>query len=188
MELWTTFLIAVGLAMDTFAVCLGVGTSGQAPDWRSKFRLVFHFGWFQTMMTVLGWLVGSTVVGFIGGFDHWVAMALLAYVGINMIRLGLSHAEEHIRPNPSKGMSLVLLSVATSLDAMAVGLSMAMMKSPILFPSILIGVVSASLSTIGLLAGARLGEVFGKRMEIVGGLILIGIGLRVVYMHVFAGG
>jgi putative Mn2+ efflux pump MntP len=186
MEWWTTFLIAVGLAMDTFAVCLGVGTSGQAPDWRSKFRLVFHFGWFQAMMTALGWLVGSTIVHLIDNFDHWVALAMLAYVGISMIRSGLSHEEERIRPNPSKGFSLVMLSVATSLDALAVGLSMAMTQTPVLYPSILIGAVSASLSTVGLLGGARLGAVFGKRMEIVGGVILIVIGLRVVYMHLFA--
>jgi putative Mn2+ efflux pump MntP len=186
MELWTSILIAVGLAMDAFAVSLGIGTGGLAQDRRSKFRLAFHFGVFQTLMTVLGWLAGATVANYINGIDHWIALALLSYVGVSMIRSGLSKKKEQVRPNPSKGGSLVMLSVATSLDAMAVGLSMAMIKTAIFFPAIVIGVVTAGLSTFGLQAGARLGEVFGKRMEIIGGLILIGIGLNVVFTHVFA--
>ena len=186
MELWTSLLIAIGLAMDAFAVSLGIGTGGLAQDWRSKFRLAFHFGVFQTLMTVLGWLAGTTVANFINRFDHWIALALLSYVGISMIRSGFSKEKEQVRPNPSKGGSLVMLSVATSLDAMAVGLSMAMIKSAIVFHAIVIGLVTAGLSAFGLQAGARLGEVFGKRMEIIGGLILIGIGLRVVITHVFA--
>jgi manganese efflux pump family protein len=186
MALWTSFLIAVGLAMDAFAVSLCIGSGGQAQDWRSKFRLSFHFGVFQTLMTLLGWLAGTTVANFINGFDHWIALALLSYVGINMIRSGFSKDKERVRPNPSKGGSLVMLSVATSLDAMAVGLSMAMIKTAIVLPSLMIGVVAAGLSAFGLQAGCRLGELFGKRMEILGGLILIGIGLNVVFSHVFA--
>jgi putative Mn2+ efflux pump MntP len=186
MAFWTSLLIAVGLAMDAFAVSLGIGTGGLAKDWRSKFRLAFHFGIFQTLMTVLGWLAGATVANFISGIDHWIALALLSFVGISMIRSGISKEKERVRPNPSKGGSLVMLSLATSLDAMAVGLSMAMIKTAILLPAMIIGVVTAGLSAFGLQAGARLGEVFGKRMEIIGGLILIGIGLNVVITHVFA--
>jgi putative Mn2+ efflux pump MntP len=176
MQLWTSFVIAVGLAMDAFAVSLAIGACGLARDGRSQFRLIFHFGWFQTMMTVLGLLAGSTLARFLDGYGNWIALALLAFVGANMIRSGFSH-EDHIRPNPSKGGSLVMLSVATSLDALVVGLSMAMLKTPILIPSIIIGIVAAGLSAVGLFTGAKLGELFGKRMEIVGGLVLIGIGL-----------
>jgi len=183
MEWLTWFFVAVGLAMDAFAVSLGVGTTGQASDFRAKFRLAFHFGWFQAMMTGLGWLLGSTIAGFIGGVDHWVALVLLGYVGINMIRAGTNPEAEHCRPNPSKGKTLMILCVATSLDAMAVGLSMAMIQSPIIEPSLMIGVVTLILSAIGLKAGARLGEAFGKKMEIIGGLILIAIGLRIVISH-----
>jgi len=138
MQLWTSFVIAVGLAMDAFAVSLAIGACGLARDGRSQFRLIFHFGWFQTMMTVLGLLAGSTLARFLDGYGNWIALALLAFVGANMIRSGFSH-EDHIRPNPSKGGSLVMLSVATSLDALVVGLSMAMLKTPILIPSIIIG-------------------------------------------------
>jgi putative Mn2+ efflux pump MntP len=183
MEWLTWFFVAVGLAMDAFAVSLGVGTTGQARDFRAGFRLAFHFGWFQAMMTALGWLLGSTVAGLIGGIDHWVALALLGYVGINMIRAGTNPEAEICRPNPSKGKTLMMLCVATSLDAMAVGLSMAMIQSPILEPSIMIGVVTLILSVVGLKTGARLGEAFGKKMEIVGGIILVGIGLRIVIAH-----
>lgn len=187
MELATTLLISVGLAMDAFAVSLGVGTAGRAKDFRAKFRLAFHFGFFQGMMTFLGWLLGSTIASFINTFDHWIALALLAYVGINMIRSGFNKDAESFEKDPSKGKTLMMLCVATSLDAMAVGLSMAMIGTEIIFPSIVIGVITLGLSSFGLVAGTKLGEKFGKRMEILGGLILVFIGLRVVITHLFPG-
>ncbi len=185
MEQITTLLIAVGLAMDAFAVSLGIGTAGQANSRRAKFRLSFHFGFFQAGMTLLGWLAGSTVARFIGGIDHWVTLALLAYVGVNMIRSGLDKDGQTYCSDPSRGRTLLVLCVATSLDAMAVGLSFAMIGAQVLLPSIVIGVVTFGLSLIGLLAGCRLGELFGKRMEILGGLILVGIGVRIVVTHLF---
>lgn len=185
MELLTSTFIAIGLAMDAFTVSLGIGTAQQANDRRSKFRLAFHFGLFQMGMTILGWLAGSTIAVYIQALDHWVAMALLAYVGGNMIRSGLHpEAQTHLA-DPSKGRLLIILSVATSIDAFAVGLSMAMLHTPWLAPSILIGVITLGLSIFGLLAGDRLGKKFGKRMEILGGLILLGIGIRVLVTHLF---
>lgn len=183
MEFATSFLIALGLAMDAFAVSLGIGCAGQAQDGRSKFRLAFHFGVFQAGMTLLGWLAGTTIADWINGIDHWVALALLGYVGVNMIRSGFNHDCETYQANPSKGKTLMMLCVATSLDAMAVGLSMAMLKTPVIFPSLVIGVVASALSVFGLFAGNKMGETFGKRMEILGGLILVGIGLRIVFTH-----
>jgi manganese efflux pump family protein len=183
MELAASFLIAVGLAMDAFAVSLGVGTSGQARDFRSRFRLAFHFGIFQALMTLLGWLLGSTIANFINSFDHWVAMGLLGYVGVNMIRSGLNKDSDRICADPSRGRTLIMLCVATSLDALAVGLSMAMIHAPVVMPSAVIGLVCLTLSGIGLLAGTRLGEAFGKKMEVLGGIILIGIGIEIVVSH-----
>lgn len=179
----TSFLIAVGLAMDAFAVSLGVATGGAAKDRRAKFRLAWHFGVFQMGMTLLGWLVGSTIASFITQVDHWIAMGLLAYVGSNMIRSGFNAEKESYSSNPSKGKTLMTLCVATSIDALAVGLGMAMIGTPVFFPSILIGVVAIALSVVGLMAGNKLGGRFGKRMEIIGGLILIGIGIRIVIEH-----
>jgi putative Mn2+ efflux pump MntP len=183
MEFLTSVFLGVGLAMDAFAVSLGIGTGRQAEGRRAQFRLAFHFGWFQMMMTIIGWLAGSTIAGLIDQFDHWVAMALLAYVGGNMIRSGLNPDVDCNRCDPSRGKTLVILCVATSIDALAVGLSMAMLRNSIWIPSIIIGVVTFFISGMGLLAGDRLGVKFGKRMEIVGGLILIGIGLRVLATH-----
>ena len=179
----TSLFIAVGLAMDAFAVSLGIGCAGQAKEPRAKFRLSFHFGVFQAGMTLLGWLAGSTIAGLINGIDHWVALVLLAYVGVNMIRSGFNSDCETYQTNPSKGKTLLMLCVATSLDAMAVGLSMAMIKTPVIFPSIIIGVVASGLSIFGLFAGNKLGETFGKRMEILVGLILVGIGLEILVSH-----
>lgn len=181
----TSFLIAVGLAMDAFAVSIGAGTGGQVNDLRSKLRLAFHFGLFQAGMTLIGWLAGTTIERWISNLDHWVAFGLLTYVGVNMIRSGLEKSSEENRPNPSKGATMVFLSVATSIDALAVGLSLAMLSIPILAPSVVIGLVTFGLSIFGLLAGDKLGEKFGKRMEIIGGVILIGIGLRVLINHIF---
>jgi putative Mn2+ efflux pump MntP len=185
MELVTSLLIAIGLAMDAFAVSLGVGTAGRANDFRAKFRLAFHFGFFQAGMTVVGWLAGNTIANFINNYDHWIALGLLGYVGVNMIRSGLNKDGESYVENPSKGKTLMILCVATSIDAMAVGLSMAMIHTPVLIPSIIIGVVTLALSAFGLSAGTKLGEKFGKRMEILGGIILLFIGLRIVYTHLF---
>jgi putative Mn2+ efflux pump MntP len=173
-------LIAVGLAMDAFAVSLGIGTTRVACAPRQVFRLTFHFGFFQFMMPVLGWLAGSRFAGFITAVDHWVALALLAFVGVRMIRSGLDTHAASFPCDPSRGRTLVTLSVATSIDAFAIGLGLAMLHVDILYPSVVIGVVTASLSLMGLLIGHRLGEAFGKRMEVLGGLILIGIGIRIV--------
>lgn len=184
MDLAASFLIATGLAMDAFAVSLGIGTTRRAEDFRSRFRLAFHFGLFQALMTLLGWLAGSTIAPLISSFDHWVALILLGYVGINMIRSGASTSDnENLGPNPSRGKTLIFLCVATSLDAMAVGLSMAMIRTSVVFPSAVIGVVTLAFSALGLGIGGRLGARFGKRMEIIGGLILIGIGLNIVVSH-----
>jgi manganese efflux pump family protein len=184
MSFLTLLLIAVGLAMDCFAVSLGVGTAGTAIGPRPTFRLFFHFGLFQGGMTLIGWLVGKTVVAYIAKVDHWVAFALLAFVGVRMIwggfqKLGGGPAI----PNPSRGLTLVMLSIATSIDALAVGLSLALLNMNVFWSALVIGGVSAVLSLVGLLLGNQLGLRYGKLMEILGGIILIGIGLRVVITH-----
>lgn len=186
MPLWTVFLIAIGLAMDCFTVSLGVGTAHTAVGLRPAFRLFFHFGLFQGGMTLLGWLAGKTVVTYVSAIDHWVAFGLLVFVGGRMLRDGFrKEGEVSSIPNPSRGLTLVMLSVATSIDALAVGLSLALLSVNIFWSALLIGGVSAILSLVGLLLGNQLGLRFGKSMEIIGGLILIGIGIRVLITHLF---
>ena len=186
MDLITILLIALGLAMDCFAVSLGIGTSPVEKDARTVFRITFHFGLFQGLMTFLGWLAGSSVVNLISRFDHWIAFILLAWVGVRMIRESLSKKEEDNPCNPSRGKTLVMLSVATSIDALAVGLSLAFVDGSILVSSLVIGITSLLLSLFGLFIGGKLGCKFGKRMELIGGLVLIGIGIRVLVSHLLA--
>lgn len=176
-------LIALSMAMDAFAVSLGIGTTRLAAAPRSIFRLSFHFGLFQFFMPVLGWLAGSSFAHLISSFDHWLAMGLLAFIGGRMIRSGLDADVATYVRDPSRGWNLVMLALATSIDALAVGLSLAMLQVSILYPSLVIGAVTASLSLLGLLVGHRLGQRFGKRMAVVGGVILVGIGLRILISH-----
>ena len=185
-DFWMLLVIAFGLAMDCFAVSLGIGASPSPCTPRSIFRLSFHFGLFQGGMTLLGWLLGSTVVNLIAGFDHWIAMLLLAWVGGRMVLEGLSkHEEKPVEEcsDPTRGSSLVMLSVATSIDALGVGLSLALLKVNVVTASLMIGAVSLIVSVIGLLGGSRLSRRFGKGVEVLGGLVLIAIGVRIVLTH-----
>jgi putative Mn2+ efflux pump MntP len=137
-------------------------------------------------MPVLGRLAGTSIDRFISSIDHWIAALLLAFVGGKMIREGLSAEPDVYIEDPSRGKNLVMLSVATSIDALAVGLSLAMLKVHIVTPAVIIGVVTFSLSLAGLLVGNYLGYKFGKVTQVLGGVILIGIGLRVLLSHLIA--
>ena len=162
MQLLTIILISLGLAMDAFAVSLGIGTAGQIENRRGKLRLAFHFGIFQAGMTALGWLIGDSIIRYVEKFDHWFAFLLLAYVSYNLIRSGSNKNGQAFNQDPSTGKTLVLLSVATSIDAFAVGLTIAFLYVPVLLSVWMIGLVAFVLSAIGLMAGARLGQKFGK--------------------------
>ncbi len=185
-DFWMMIVIAIGLAMDCFAVSLGIGASPSPCTPRSIFRLSFHFGLFQGGMTLLGWLLGSTVVNLIASVDHWTAMLLLSWVGGRMIYEGIFRRDEQTEiecNDPTRGSSLVVLSIATSIDALGVGLSIALLNLNILIAGLLIGLVSLTLSIVGLMGGSRLSSRFGKNMEGLGGLVLIAIGLRIVITH-----
>ncbi|MBN2204842.1 MAG: manganese efflux pump [Thermoleophilia bacterium] len=182
MSFLTLIAIAVGLAMDAFAVSVGVGLKLCQVNWRQTFRLGFHFGLFQALMPVLGWLAGRTIAGYVEAGAYWIAFVLLAAIGGRMIWESFHGGEERaaVVADPTKGLSLVVLSVATSIDALAVGVSLAMLEVGIWWPSVVIGIVAGTLTVVGLHVGCRLGAVFGRRMETVGGVILILIGIRIV--------
>jgi manganese efflux pump family protein len=184
-EILITLAIAFGLAMDSFTVSLGAGCSGLATDLRSKVRLVFHLAFFQAAMTLLGWLAGSKMERLISQVDHWIALGLLTYVGVRMIQSGLSQTDRLENIDPTRGRTMVMLSLATSIDALAVGFSMALAGQQVLSSVVVIGLVTFVLSFIGVQLGDQLGESFGKRMEIVGGVILIAIGVRILIAHLF---
>ena len=183
------WIIAVGLAMDCFTVSLCIGSSPVPQTLRSVFRVSFHFGLFQGGMALLGWLLGNTIVNLIANFDHWIALALLGWVGGHMIKEGLSHSGDSSIDecnDPSRGKTLVMLSVATSIDALGVGLSLGLLKIDVISASLIIALVSLLLSIVGLMSGSRLSKRFGKRVEVLGGLILVLIGLRIVVTHLLA--
>jgi len=181
------FGIAVGLSMDAFAVAVGTSVALGRLHPRQVFRLSFHFGLFQAMMPVIGWFVGRWVGHFVVGVDHWIAFALLALLGVKAIREALARDEdEPLGHDPTKGLNMVMLSVATSIDALAVGFTFAMLGVDIWYPSAIIGVTTTTLTVVGMRLGSRLGERFGRRMELVGGLVLIGIGAKILLDHLLA--
>lgn len=176
-------LIAVGLGMDAFAVAIGAGVTIRGMTYRHVVRLSLHFGLFQFFMPIIGWAAGRTVEPYIAGFDHWLAFALLALIGGKMIRDFFSGDGATYNGDPTKGLMLLLLSVATSIDALAVGLSLAFLKVGIVYPSIVIGIVAFLMTAVGMRFGVLLGRVAGRWAELTGGLILIGIGLKIVVEH-----
>lgn len=175
--------IAIGLSMDAFAVAVAAGMALPVLTYRHVFRLAFHFGLFQSLMPVLGWTAGRSLAGWIGAYDHWVAFGLLTFVGGRMLWQVWSESEEKHANDPTRGWLLVTLSIATSLDALAVGLSMAFLKVLVWGPSLVIGLITASLVVVGIGSGHRLGGRFGKWAQVTGGLVLMGIGLRIVISH-----
>lgn len=182
----TLLAVAVGLAMDAFAVAIATGIVLGTVSGRQTFRLAFHFGLFQFLMPVVGYLAGMTVERHIRGYDHWLAFALLCYIGGKMVHEGLrgDGSDGDGDRDPTRGMSLVMLSVATSVDALAVGLSLGVLRSEeIVYPGVVIGVVACTFTAAGLHLGKRLGTIFGKRMEVAGGLVLVAIGGKILFDH-----
>jgi putative Mn2+ efflux pump MntP len=178
----TLFGIALALAMDAFAVALGTGVTLKRLTGRHIFRLSFHFGLFQALMPVIGWLAGQTLVQWISAWDHWIAFALLSLVGSRMIRESFQDREPAAN-DPTRGLTLVILSIATSIDALAVGFSLSLLGVSIWLPAVVIGLVAGVLTIIGMLLGDRIGTRWGSRVEILGGLVLIVIGLKILWEH-----
>lgn len=176
--------IAVGLAMDAFSVAVAVGTAPVKPTLRHYFRISFHFGLFQFMMPIVGYFAGVSIEPIIRDYDHWVAMLLLMLVGVNMTRESFLGAESH-SADPSRGITLVVLSVATSVDALVVGLSLGLLNAPILIASIVIGLVCALFSILGISLGKKAGAFLGRKMGLAGGFILIAIGAIIVLEHFY---
>jgi putative Mn2+ efflux pump MntP len=185
MEIISVFAIAIALALDAFSVSISAGMAIKTPTLRHYFRLAFHFGLFQFVMPLLGYAAGAGVERWIRSFDHWVAFGLLAFIGARMVFEAFGDEAGKGR-DPSHGWQLVVLSLATSIDALAVGLSFGVLGRPILVPSAVIGIVCASFSAAGIFIGARASSFAGKRAEALGGVILIAIGLKILLEHLRA--
>ena len=210
MNFLIVFLIAVGLAMDAFAVSVSTGMTVCDFNWRHNLKMSLLFGLFQFAMPVAGFFGASRFRSYIEGFDHWIAFALLILIGGKMLwEAFFSRSEAELLekapncPVPSgdaaalsakKGLMaadlltskrLLILAVATSIDALAVGVSMAFLQVDIWWPSVLIGIVAFAFSYAGGFLGCRIGPVLGKTAEIAGGLILVGIGVKILFDHLF---
>ncbi len=187
LDFGSVLLIAVGLSADCFAVALAASTSARGTSRLDALRVCLAFGVAQAVMPVLGWLAGKTLVGLISGYDHWVAFALLLIVGGRMIWESFRGEKSEARERDfSKGFTLVVLAVATSIDALAVGLSFAFLSVSIVVPVLTIGVVAALITGVGFLVGRKAGRVLGERAETLGGVILIAIGLRILLSHLLS--
>lgn len=184
LDLASLLLIAIGLSADCFAVAVGVSISAGNLAPRVVFRTAAAFGIAQALMTTLGWLVGRTVVDLIAAYDHWAAFALLSVIGGRMLWESFHREDsEATGIDISRGAALLLLSVATSIDALAVGLSLAFMEVNIILAVLTIGGVAFLITAIGFLVGRKAGQLMGKRAEALGGAILIAIGLRILLTH-----
>jgi len=181
----TLLALAAALAMDAFAVAVASGFSLGRVTGRHTFRLAFHFGLFQALMPVLGWAAGRTVAPLLERWDHWVAFGLLAFIGGRMVWGALWGETEKRGSDPTRGLSLVVLSVATSVDALAVGLTLSLLQVSILWPAAVIGVVCAAFTVAGLHLGRLAGGAMrlGRWAEGAGGLVLLAIGLRILAKH-----
>ena len=182
MELLAVFLIAVGLAMDAFAVSLCKGLAMGKPDIRQMLIVGVWFGGFQALMPVIGYYLGISFYSYITDFDHWIAAGLLWLIGLNMILESMSSEEEQM--DASLGFrTMLVLAVATSIDALAVGISLAMEGGGIAASAVMIGVVTFAISAAGVRLGGMFGDRYGRRAELVGGLILVVIGVKILAEH-----
>lgn len=187
-EIW---LVAVSLAMDCFAVSIASGIILKKPHWRTMLTMAFCFGFFQALMPLIGWAGASLFSHLIEDVDHWIAFAILAFLGGRMIRESFRDDECRHPYDPTNLKVILAFAVATSIDALAVGISFAFLGTRGLndiLPAIsIIGMVSFALSMIGLLMGIRCGNRLGKklRVELLGGIILILIGIKILMEHLF---
>jgi len=185
MNLFFVIPVALALGMDAFAVSIVLSVLPGGLKKRQILRLAVFFGFFQFLMPLVGWLAGQGFLDYIRDVDHWVAFGLLFFIGGKMLVESFRHGSsaKKVSGDPTKGVTLILLSVATSIDAFAVGLSFAALEQKIFFPSLIIGGVAFALTYFGTRLGPVFGKIAGKRAELLGGLILIFIGIKILMEH-----
>ncbi|MCL5432566.1 MAG: manganese efflux pump MntP family protein [Patescibacteria group bacterium] len=178
------FFIAVALAMDSFSLSIAGGAAIKSPKVHHTVKIAFFFGFFQALMPLLGWFIGENLEKAVGGFDHWVAFFLLFFVGAKMIYDSVKNRSEK-KVNLSDHKMLFLLSFATSIDALITGITLKFLDTPILLSVSVIGVITFLLCFIGFWLGEKLSSVASGKAEIFGGIVLIGIGIKILTDHLF---
>jgi manganese efflux pump family protein len=179
MTLLTIFLTGVGLSMDAFAVSISSGITIKRPSLGNAAMIAGFFGGFQALMPLIGWLGGRFLSDFLQGVDHWIAFGILSVIGAKMVYEALRGEKGNVI-NPLNLAVLASLAVATSIDALAIGISFAFLSIPIVLAAVIIGGVTFAICFAGVLAGDRFGHHLGGKAEIVGGLVLIGIGMKIL--------
>ena len=177
-------IIAIGLSADCFAVSISGSVAIQRTTPLQIIRTAFTFGLFQAIMPVIGWLIGRNLVTFVADYDHWIAFALLLLIGSRMIWESIhDHEDKKRKTDITRGLTLLTLAIATSIDALAVGLTFAFLQISIALASSTIGIIAFIVTILGFLLGKKLGQLIGKRAEIIGGIVLIAIGIRILLSH-----
>ena len=182
MELFEIIVIAIGLAMDAFAVSICKGLSMKKIDWKKAIIIAVYFGAFQALMPVLGYFLGSTFSVFVQKVDHWIAFILLSIIGVNMIKESTDDEVEKRNDNVDF-KTMVVLAIATSIDALAVGVTFAFFEVNILLAILIIGIITFILSIFGVIIGNKFGDKFQNKAELAGGIILIIIGVKILLEH-----
>lgn len=185
MGITTIIFIAIGLSMDAFAVSITSGLVIKKLKINHALIIAAFFGLFQAVMPLAGWIAGLSIINLISGVDHWVAFGLLSFIGFKMIYESFRLGSDKKEFNPMNIYVLLILSIATSIDALAVGFSFAILKVFIVIPIIVIGAVTFFFSFIGVFIGGRYGHFFEKKIEFLGGLVLIGIGIKILLEHLY---
>ncbi len=183
MDVISLVLIALSLSADCFAVAVSGSVAMGRMSRLQVGRVSFAFGFAQFIMPVIGWLAGKTIVNVISDYDHWVAFTLLALVGGHMIWESTKNKEERKGSDITRGFILFTLAIATSIDSLAVGLSFALLETNIIQYSLIIGLIAFAVTASGFWLGRKAGDLLGKRAKLVGGLVLIAIGLRILISH-----
>ena len=175
-------LIAIGLAMDAFAVSICKGLSMKSMNWRKALIVSIYFGIFQALMPILGYFLGSTFEDFVTHIDHWIAFVLLVAIGTNMLKEAFANDSENCNDNVDFN-TMFILAVATSIDALAVGITFAFLQANIWISATIIGIITFIISIIGVKIGNRFGNKYERKAETVGGLILIFMGIKILLEH-----
>lgn len=184
MDITSIFFLAVGLAMDAFSVSITRGMLLKC-NFKYAFTIALFFGGFQALMPVLGWLAGEQLAVIVSQWAPWIAFLLLLLIGGKMIYEGIFKDEDEKLCQIFSIKDILILSVATSIDAFAVGVTFAFLNTNILLPVIIIGLVTFGLSFLGVYIGKKVGHLFEGKIEILGGIILIGIGFKILLEHLF---
>ena len=182
-DLATLIILSIGLAMDAFSVATVTGFGLGRVRLQDAARMSLSFGAAHIVMPTLGWYLGATVVDLISGFDHWLAFLLLAFVGGKMMKEGLNGDGDMDPQSVLGGLGLLMFTVAVSVDSLAVGLSFSLERIAIFVPSLFMGAGTLIFTFLGLMIGNRTGQAVGKRAQILGGLVLVLIGARIVFTH-----